>query len=134
MARKPRTQPEPERRNEDEAVRWVEALEKLELEKRDVAHSITDLLVQAADAGFLKKTLKEAVKRRLETPEAKSARVEYESALADLLTRLGEFADTPLGSAAVTLDSGRLSHMTGMTEEDREFLSQREFRPVVINP
>jgi uncharacterized protein (UPF0335 family) len=87
----------------DEAARYADRAQALEVEKRELVVSLNEVYAEAADRGFPKKALKEVVKRRLETPEAQSRRIEFEEALEDMLSRLGMLADTPLGQAAATI-------------------------------
>lgn len=86
----------------DGLEKFVERIEKLEPERRDTVYSMNEVLLEAADRGFPKRALKEVVKRRLETAEAQTKRIDHEEALDALLSRLGMLAGTPLGDASVT--------------------------------
>ena len=63
--------------------------------------------VEAREADIRIMPLKLAVKRHLETEKERNARLEKEEEAERILRALGEFADTPLGQAAVDLAAER---------------------------
>lgn len=81
--------------------RFVDRLVNLETEKKEVSDSIKEVLEEAESAGFSKKAMRLAVKRKMETADQKAAREQVESDLDLMLSALGMLSDTPLGQAAV---------------------------------
>jgi uncharacterized protein (UPF0335 family) len=84
----------------DDLARFVDRLEKLELNRRDIVEDIKEVLKEANDRGYLKRALRAVVKQRLETPEEETKRAEFEESLDAMLSRLGMIRDLPLGQAA----------------------------------
>ena len=73
---------------------------RLEEERRSFAEDIKDLMKEAKSNGFSKDEIagmKLAVKRSFETEDKKAARLSAE----DFAAALGDFADLPLGTAAI---------------------------------
>lgn len=87
--------------NDDLSV-FVDRVERLEEERRNLAADIKTVLQEASDAGHAKVALRAVVKRRLETPEQESKRKTNEDQLEDMLSRLGMLVGTPLGLAATS--------------------------------
>jgi uncharacterized protein (UPF0335 family) len=82
----------------DRLKSFIQRLERLEEEKRDVSEQIKDVMAEAKSEGFDVKTLREVLKiRRMKAQE----RAEREELLAMYLHALGDLRDTPLGQAAV---------------------------------
>jgi uncharacterized protein (UPF0335 family) len=88
---------------------FVDRLERLETDKRDIAESINQVLQEAVDNGLHKKALRAVVKRRLESADEKVGREMFEDSLENMLARLGMLRDTPLGEAAAEVIS-RVRH------------------------
>lgn len=82
-------------------VSIVDRIVNLETEKRDLSADIKDVLKEAKSAGYDVKALREVVKRRMEDRDAADKREAVEMARDLMLAALGEFANTPLGAAAV---------------------------------
>jgi uncharacterized protein (UPF0335 family) len=84
----------------DELRLLVERVEKLEEEKKAIADDVKDVYGEAKARGYDVRTMREIVKlRKLE----RHVREEREAMLETYKAALGiDYADTPLGSAAVT--------------------------------
>ena len=80
---------------------YVENLERLELEKRDIAEAIKEVLEKAEDAGHNKTALKAAVRIKLMSREQRMKYDDAQDALDQMLVALGLLGDTPLGEAAL---------------------------------
>jgi uncharacterized protein (UPF0335 family) len=77
---------------------FIERVERLESDKRDVAEMIKDVYAEAKAAGFDPKVMREVIRlRKLDQDE----RAEREALLETYFHALGMLADTPLGSAAM---------------------------------
>jgi uncharacterized protein (UPF0335 family) len=86
---------------DDRQIRYRDRLIRLEQEKRDSADAIKDLMIEAKSAGLLKEELagiKLNARRYFEKPAKRQEREAAES----ISDALGEFADTPLGVAAIS--------------------------------
>ena len=79
---------------------FVERLERLDEEKRDVAEQIADVMREAKGDGFDTKTLRAVLKRRRTKP---ADLAEQEELLAIYEAALGQLRDTPLGAAALRI-------------------------------
>jgi uncharacterized protein (UPF0335 family) len=76
----------------------VERIEKLEVEKADIADLIKDVYVEAKANGFDVKILRKVIAiRKKDASERKTE----EELLAVYMSALGMLADTPLGQAAI---------------------------------
>jgi uncharacterized protein (UPF0335 family) len=77
---------------------FVQRLERLDEEKRDISEQIKDVMAEAKSEGFDTKTLREVLKiRRMDAQE----RAERAETLELYLHALGDLATTPLGKAAI---------------------------------
>jgi len=76
----------------------VERIEKLEVEKADIADLIKDVYVEAKSNGFDVKILRKVIALRKKDA---SERKTEEELLAVYMSALGMLADTPLGQAAI---------------------------------
>jgi uncharacterized protein (UPF0335 family) len=76
----------------------VDRIEKLEIEKADIADLIKDVYVEAKANGFDVKILRKVVALRKKDA---SERQTEEALLATYMSALGMLADTPLGKAAI---------------------------------
>jgi len=76
----------------------VDRIEKLEIEKADIADLIKDVYVEAKANGFDVKILRKVVALRKKDA---SERQTEEAMLATYMSALGMLADTPLGKAAI---------------------------------
>lgn len=76
----------------------VERIEKLEVEKADIADLIKDVYVEAKANGFDVKILRKVIALRKKDA---SERKTEEELLAVYMSALGMLADTPLGQAAI---------------------------------
>lgn len=100
---------------------FIERLENLDGERetahmeymqvcKRIAEDRNEVLNEAKDAGFKKKTLKAAVKKRALERKIENIRADMEQEDADdydqVLQALGELGDTPLGAAALSKASG----------------------------
>ncbi len=82
----------------DRLKSFIERLERLEDEKRDISEQIKDVKAEAKGEGFDVPTITEILKRRRMKPHDRTEREE----LLDLyMHALGMLADTPLGQAAI---------------------------------
>jgi len=77
----------------------VDRIEKLEIEKADIADLIKDVYVEAKANGFDVKILRKVVSLRKKDA---SERQTEEALLATYMSALGMLADTPLGKAAIS--------------------------------
>jgi uncharacterized protein (UPF0335 family) len=77
----------------------VDRIEKLEIEKADIADLIKDVYVEAKANGFDVKILRKVVALRKKDA---SERQTEEALLATYMSALGMLADTPLGKAAIS--------------------------------
>jgi hypothetical protein len=80
---------------------FADELTSLLEKKAEIVVQVNKLVTQARDAGIPSKALRTACRHRLETPEQESRREQEEAELRDVKRRLGDFAGTPLGTAAV---------------------------------
>ncbi len=72
----------------------------LETSRRELGEDIKELMTEAKSAGFSKDEIagiKLAVRRSFESEDKKAARISAE----EFAAALGDFADLPLGSAAI---------------------------------
>jgi uncharacterized protein (UPF0335 family) len=76
----------------------VERIEKLEVEKADIADLIKDVYVEAKSNGFDVKILRKVIALRKKDA---SERKTEEELIAVYMSALGMLADTPLGQAAI---------------------------------
>jgi uncharacterized protein (UPF0335 family) len=76
----------------------VERIEKLEVEKADIADLIKDVYVEAKANGFDAKILRKVVALRKKNADERKTEEEL---LAVYMNALGMLADTPLGQAAI---------------------------------
>ena len=83
---------------------FIERLERLEDEKRDVGDQIKDVFAEAKGEGFDVRTMREVLKLRRMKPHDRSEREEL---LDVYLAALGMLRDTPLGQAAVEARYGK---------------------------
>lgn len=88
------------RRNDLEAA-FVEQMRHLADLRDDLNADIKALSQQIKDAGFSAKVVKAVVSRQMEDSEKADKRELFESQRDALLVKLGEFARTPLGEAAM---------------------------------
>jgi uncharacterized protein (UPF0335 family) len=77
----------------------VERIEKLEVEKADIADLIKDVYVEAKANGFDAKILRKVVALRKKNADERKTEEEL---LAVYMNALGMLADTPLGKAAIS--------------------------------
>ena len=78
--------------------KFIERIERLEEEKKDLANDIRELYIEAKSAGFNPKVMRKVVaERRMK----ESDRIELEALLDTYRSALGMLADTPLGAAAI---------------------------------
>lgn len=77
---------------------FVERVERLEEERRDIAEQIRDVKAEAKGEGFDLRTLNEVLKLRRMKPHD---RIERQELLDVYLHALGMLADMPLGQAAM---------------------------------
>lgn len=89
------------RTNQDtRALAFKERLTRLETERRDIAESIRDMSKEMKGVGLTADEVagvKLAVRRSFETADAKAKRETVE----EFASALGDFADLPIGRAAV---------------------------------
>lgn len=71
-------------------------------QKADIAAEIKDLKAKAKGDGFDPKALMVLVKRDMETADQKAKRLEIADEVERMEAALGVFAETPLGSAAIS--------------------------------
>lgn len=84
---------------------FVERIERLQAEKKDLAADIAEVKTEAKNAGFAPKVLNDVLRlRRMD----KAARDEHLGEVERYLTALGDFATTELGAAARSSDSARV--------------------------
>lgn len=77
---------------------FIERIERLESEKRELAADIKEVYAEAKRTGFDTKTIRRIVKERTRDHDELDA----EEALYEVYKRaLGEFVSTPLGAAAM---------------------------------
>jgi uncharacterized protein (UPF0335 family) len=77
---------------------FIQRLERLEEEKRDIAEQIKDVMAEAKGEGFDVATIRSVLRlRRMKEQD----RMEKEELLALYMNALGMLADTPLGKAAI---------------------------------
>ena len=81
--------------------RFIDRLENLETEKRAVQEQIKEVMKEVEGAGFNKAAVRTLVKRRFESTEQRTARLDAEQALELMIAALGEFGNTPLGENAI---------------------------------
>lgn len=87
----------------DQALRgYVRGLVALHEQKADIAAEIKDLKDKAKGDGFTPKALMVLVKREMETADQKAKRLEIADEVERMEVALGMFAETPLGSAAIS--------------------------------
>lgn len=77
---------------------FVERVERLEEERRDIAEQIRDVKAEAKGEGFDLRTLNEVLKLRRMKPHD---RIERQELLDIYMHALGMLADMPLGQAAM---------------------------------
>jgi uncharacterized protein (UPF0335 family) len=82
-------------------VSIVDRLVRLEEERRALAADMKDIRQEAKSAGYNVAALGDIVKERLETAKQKAAREDRETARDLMRNALGDFASSPLGTAAV---------------------------------
>lgn len=82
----------------DKLKSFIERLENLEEEKREVADQIKDVFAEAKGEGFDPKIMREVLKLRRMKPHE---RIEREEMIEVYKAALGMLADTPLGQAAL---------------------------------
>ena len=99
--------PAPPPGHNDDLTRYVDRVENLVTEQRELAAQLKDVLQEAEDHGLHKKALRAIVKRRLETADEQAGREAFETTFEDMLARLGMLKDTPLGQAAAEDASSR---------------------------
>jgi hypothetical protein len=87
----------------DRMIGNIEARKKLNV-------AMAALRQEAKDAGLNSRVLETTAKRSIETDEQREERKLFESQVADLEARLGEFQNTPLGRAAVENGAGAAAH------------------------
>lgn len=78
---------------------FVERIEVVEAQKRDMAEDIRSTYAEAKDAGLSVRALREVIKRRRESAEERAA---FETVLETYMNALGMLSDTPLGKAAIS--------------------------------
>lgn len=78
---------------------FIRRLERLEIEKRDLAGIIKDLKTEIKSAGFDPAAIATIVKTRLADDKQREKMQTKQDTLDIYLHALGEFADTPLGEA-----------------------------------
>lgn len=84
--------------NDGRLTSFVERIERLEAEKRDLAAYVAAVYAEAMADGYDAKILREVIKERRLSKDARDARV----AMLDAYRHaLGMLSDTPLGSAAM---------------------------------
>lgn len=88
------------------ALAFVERIERLEEEKaekaQEYASDIKVVKLEASDAGIQTKTLNEVIKeRKARRKMGKEAWNDFQTEIDMLKHALGEFANTPLGNAAL---------------------------------
>lgn len=93
--------------NRDAGVLYVERLEALLEAKAEVANDIKELKLEAKGNGHDPAALMLVVKRRMEDAEKKMKREAMEFEAEQIMTKLGMFANTPLGAAAVDAERKR---------------------------
>ena len=91
---------QPDAAANDDLGRFVDRLERLELDRREAVEAFNVVLLEAKDKGYGKRALRAVVKRRLESDEEKERRNDFEEELDRMFSRLGMLRDTPLGQAA----------------------------------
>lgn len=79
----------------------VARIVRLSEEKAAIGEDIKDIYTEAKSAGHDVKAVRIAVKRQMETEDKRKAREAVESEAELIIAALGEFADSPLGAAAV---------------------------------
>ena len=77
---------------------FVQRLEKLDEEKRDIAEQMKDVMAEAKSEGFDVRTIREVLRLRRMKPADRSEREEL---LEIYKNALGMIADLPLGQAAL---------------------------------
>lgn len=83
---------------------FVERIEKLESEKRDLVDDIRDVCAEAKATGFDAKILRRVVAMR----RVDRAKREEEAEMIECyLAALGDLAETPLGKSAIVREFGR---------------------------
>ena len=82
---------------------FIEQIERLEAERKDLAADIRDKFLEAKVIGFDVKVMRQVIKLR---QKSTAERQEEESVLEVYMSALGMLADTPLGRAAVDREFG----------------------------
>lgn len=82
-------------------VSIVDRIVNLEEEKRGLGDDIKDIYAEAKSAGYDVKGLRMVVRQRRETSDQREKRQAAENARDLMLAALGDFATSPLGSAAL---------------------------------
>lgn len=100
---------------------FIEQIERLEEEKRQLSADIRDKYLEAKGVGFDVKTIRQVIRLRKKSQTER----EEESSLLDVylhaLGMLGELADTPLGEAALDREApgGAEKYRAAMNVERR---------------
>lgn len=92
---------EPENVADQRLLSIVERISRLKEEQRGLAADIKDIITEAKSAGYDTKALRLLVKRHAEDADQRKKREDVEASLEIMLNALGNFATSPLGSAAV---------------------------------
>lgn len=82
---------------------FIERIERMEEEKRNIASDIKDIYAEAKSQGFTPSIMRKVVRLRKQD----AAKRQEEEALLDIyLHALGDLKDTPLGDAAIRREFG----------------------------
>ncbi len=82
----------------DQLRAFIERVERLEEEKRDLQDGIGEVYKEAKANGFNVKAIREIVRKRKQNL---AKRQEHEAIVELYMASLGEFVNTPLGKAAL---------------------------------
>ena len=96
---------------------FIERIERLSDDAKQVKEDIADVYAEAAGTGFDKKIIRKIVAIRRQDA---SKRREEEETLGFYMKALGMLGDTPLGRAAVQRDFGVIGKPVELTDIERE--------------
>lgn len=85
----------------DKLKSFVERIDRLEIDKAEIAEDIRSVYAEVKAAGFNPRAVRVIVRRQRESAEQRAARVAHEETLDQYLQALGMLGDLPLGQAAI---------------------------------